>query len=376
MQAESVYFHFPFCEVKCHYCDFYSLAQQKTRPQDPTLFETRLIQEIREKQADLAPHLKTLFLGGGTPSLTSPESMKKILDVLWEYCTPAEGLEWTMEANPASLTLERAKAYRHLGVNRVSLGVQALRDDFLKLLGRVHAREAVFEALEILVMAGFQNISVDLLAGVPGQSVQDLHEAIQALLSCCPLTHLSCYLLTLPPQHPLFSKLPSPDEQLQHYLAVHDDLTSRGFQHYEISNYCLPGYESRHNLNYWGGQSYLGLGPSAHSYDASLQRRWKNVSSLHRYAAALEASALKEAEESLTEAQQRLETWMLAIRLREGFPDAWFPESERSRMAQYLRDQGWGESFRKPGSCALFWRLTPKGWALSDELLKLFVSLC
>ena len=163
--------------------------------------------------------------------------------------------EWTMEANPSSITPESFKAFRAFGINRISMGVQALNPDFLKILGRVHSREQALVALETVFDAGFQNVSVDLLCGVPGQTESDLNEALNTLTQF-PITHLSCYLLTLPKHHSMAPSLPNEDIQLSHLLFIHDWLTQNGFEHYEISNFAKNGKRALHNLNYWN-RSFL-----------------------------------------------------------------------------------------------------------------------
>jgi oxygen-independent coproporphyrinogen III oxidase len=364
---QSLYVHFPFCEAKCHYCDFYSIGRERTKSSDPDRFEEALKTEARRLSHRLAPELKTVFFGGGTPSMTPPESMARALEPLWKHTQVTSKTEWTMEANPSSIESKNFKAYRQLGVNRISMGVQALRPDLLQALGRVHSRETALEALNTVFEAGFDNVSVDLLCGVPHQSLKDLEEAL-SLLTKFPITHLSCYLLTLPPHHRMARLLPDDEEQLQHLLLIHDWMVSRGFEHYEISNYAKPGKQAQHNLQYWQGESYLGLGPSAHSYDSKTFQRWKNVSSLHKYAQLLDKEeSVIEWSETLTSEQIELEKWMLALRLDEGFPQAWLKTSNQKSKAKLLEDQGLLEphprdSFRR--------RLTARGFALSDQVIR------
>jgi oxygen-independent coproporphyrinogen III oxidase len=274
--------------------------------------------------------------------------------------------EWTMEANPSSVTRSSLEAYRSLGVNRISMGVQALRPDLLSLLGRVHSKEAALGALEAIFEAGYDNVSVDLLCGAPSQGLSDLEEAL-GILTGFPITHLSCYLLTLPKHHRMHSKLPGEETQLEHLLFIDRYMRAKGFEHYEISNFAKPGKRARHNLNYWQGGSYLGLGPSAHSYDQAASRRWKNVSSLHRYASLLAqgASAVEWAE-SLTAEQQALERWMLTLRLDDGFPETWLTTTARRSRAEALAREGLLENHPgKPG----YRRLTARGFALSDQVI-------
>lgn len=169
----SIYMHFPFCESKCHYCDFYSIGREKTEEADAPTFEKAIIQEIkiRGESGVIAPFLARIFLGGGTPSMTPPDSMSRIFAELFKYTSLRSGneTEWTMEANPSSIELEQFKKYRALGINRVSMGVQSLRSDHLAILGRVHDEGAAIRALNTVFEAGFDNVSTDLLCGVPAK---------------------------------------------------------------------------------------------------------------------------------------------------------------------------------------------------------------
>lgn len=365
---ESLYVHFPFCETKCHYCDFYSLGREKTGTQDPVRFSAALQLEAIRWAAALAPKLKTLFFGGGTPSMTDPEAMEEALAPLALRGRVDAATEWTMEANPSSVASRgRMESYRALGINRVSMGVQSLNDDLLRLLGRVHSRQAALTALGTVFEAGFTNVSVDLICGVPGQSLEQLTTDIEEL-AAFPITHLSCYLLTLPKKHPLAPKLPDEDAQVAHLLRIDEKLKALGFEHYEISNFAKPGRRAEHNLAYWKGGSYLGLGPSAHSFDPTTQTRWKNLSSLHRYATALAAGEpVTEAVEALTDEQQALERWLLAVRLDEGFPSLWLTQNLQRTRAQALERAGMIEPHPSlPGRL----RLTSHGFPLSDQIVK------
>jgi putative oxygen-independent coproporphyrinogen III oxidase len=363
---DSVYVHFPFCETKCHYCDFYSIGAKKTAQSDPARFEVALLRETQLMGPKLAPALSTIFFGGGTPSMTPPETMWRWREEVSKFSAFSPDLEWTMEANPSSIEPKKMTEYRSLGINRVSMGVQSLNDELLLLLGRVHSRAKALEALTHLFEAGFSNVSVDLICGVPGQTVETLLDNLKTLLTF-PITHLSCYLLTLPKHHPLARQMPPEDTQLEHLLRVDEMMTLAGFEHYEVSNYCRPDLKAQHNLRYWSGSSYLGIGPSAHSYDSALGTRWKNVSSLHRYAEELEADRLPiEWTENLTPDQRKLEAWMLAVRTTDGYPDSWLiSPQQRSRHEDFVQ-KGWVE---KHPSQPLRWRLTSRGYPLSDPIL-------
>jgi oxygen-independent coproporphyrinogen-3 oxidase len=292
--------------------------------------------------------------------------MKRALEPLWKHTRITPQTEWTMEANPSSIEREQMKAYREFGVNRVSMGVQAMREDLLKNLGRVHSRDAVLRALDAVFGAGFENVSVDLLCGVPNQSIQDIEEAMNKLVSF-PIRHLSGYLLTLPPHHPMYKDLPNEDTQLEHLLFIDRFMQEKGFEHYEISNFAKPGFQAQHNLRYWKGDSYLGLGPSAHSFDATTSRRWKNISSLHKYSRDLaQGQAVVEWTEELTAEQKHLESWMLALRLSEGFPRTWLDTPQRQARARALEAAGLLETHpHQPNKL----RLTARGFSLSDQVI-------
>ena len=363
---ESLYIHFPFCESKCHYCDFYSIGAEKTKKADVLSFEEALCHEAELRSQNLAPKIKTLFMGGGTPSMTPPESMQKALQPL-DLKSKIDGdTEWTMEANPSSVDTQKLKAYRELGVNRISMGVQSLRPDLLTMLGRVHSRDSVFRALDSIFEAGFDNVSVDLLCGVPGQSVLDVEKAMNEL-TAYPITHLSCYLLTLHKTHKMYKDLPNEDEQLLHLLTIDQVMTQKGFEHYEISNFAKPGKKAKHNLAYWTGKSYLGLGPSAHSFDAQNNQRFKNVSSLHLYAEKLKNNQIPcEWTETLNEEQLNLEKWLLALRLDDGFPQDWLVTEKQKQKAQLLIKHG---LLIAHPTIQQNLRLTARGFALSEQVI-------
>ncbi len=366
----SLYFHFPFCETKCHYCDFYSLGREKTKTGDASTFEKAILTEVRLRgEAGLlnAP-LDTIFLGGGTPSMTEPTSMERIFSELFKYTSLAPNAEWTMEANPSSISLEQFRAYRSIGINRVSMGVQSLRNDHLAKLGRVHDENAALRALDTLFNAGFENVSTDLLCGVPGQTIEDLENHLERLTSF-PISHLSIYLLTLTPTHKMFKDLPNEEEQLKHLLFIDEFMRGRGFDHYEISNFAKPGKQARHNLVYWTGGSYLGFGPSAHSFSEEKSARFKNISSLHKYGESLidKNSLPVEWTETLNADQKELEKWMLAIRLERGFPKKWIVTDRQKAKSARLLSEGFLELH--PTNQANF-RATPRGFAMSDAIVK------
>jgi len=358
-----VYLHIPFCRSRCTYCDFNTYVGMESLYAP---YARALEREIRASTPihGIAP--STIFFGGGTPSMTPPEVMEQALAPLELTQRVHAATEWTMEANPSSVDRSNLEGYQKLGVNRISMGVQALRDDLLARLGRVHSRDKALQSLEAIFESGLKNVSVDLLCGVPGQTLDILEEALAALTRF-PITHLSCYLLTLPPHHRMYQDLPDEEEQGKHLQLIDQWMKAQGFNHYEISNFAKPGFEARHNLAYWKGHSYLGLGPSAHSFDRESATRWKNVSSLHLYADKLSKGVLpREQEEKLTSTQLELEKWMLALRLAEGFPATWLDSSLRQARAKLFVEKGYMEPH--PAHPERM-RLTARGFALSESII-------
>jgi oxygen-independent coproporphyrinogen-3 oxidase len=365
MKARSLYLHFPFCEARCHYCDFYALALTRTNDEERARHTSTLKKELSLRANFLDHTLDTIFCGGGTPSLTPIEQMESLFaPLITDKLTPTT--EWTLEANPSSVSKPHFERLLKLGVNRISMGVQAFDDELLKILGRVHSKTKAIESLETLFESGFTNVSVDLLCGIPGQSLAQLELAMQTLTRF-PIKHLSCYLLTLPPHHPMYKDLPNEETQLEHLLFIDKFMTHAGFEHYEISNFARPGFEAKHNLAYWKGLSYLGLGPSAHSYDSETQTRFKNVSSLKKYFEALDKDqAPLEWSETLNQEQLALERWMLSLRLSEGFPDEWLSIAQ-TQKSKILISKGLLEPHPLQRTRL---RLTPRGLALSDQVIK------
>lgn len=368
-KAPSLYVHFPFCETKCHYCDFYSIGETQTRPEDLSTFERALRLESAAIADKLSDKLETVFFGGGTPSKTDVQSAQRALAPLDLSRRCGTETEWTLEMNPATAVEERLRGYRDWGVNRLSMGVQSIRDDILKMLGRAHDYKSVFRSLETAFELGFKNVSIDLILGVPEVGTQELIAAAEQILKSFPLTHFSCYLLTLPPQHFLARKMPTEAIQLEQLALVDELAVSFGFEHYEISNFAKPGFRAKHNMNYWTHKPYLGLGPSAHSYDPFTQKRHKNITALHAWSKALfDGHSPIETIEELNESQLQIEKWMLGLRLTDGVPASWIDGSAFTRQkALSFLQAGWMEKFGDSENPR--YRLTPKGFPIADSLL-------
>jgi putative oxygen-independent coproporphyrinogen III oxidase len=317
--SSGLYVHIPFCQTKCPYCDFYSVT-------DETLISaylTALDAEARLYRGRF-PVFDSLFLGGGTPSLLTAPQLAKLMKNLRRHFAFAPDTEFTLEANPDDMSADKLALYRDLGINRLSLGVQSFDEAELRFLQRRHTALQTAAALELIRAAGFRNLGLDLMYGLPGQSLDAWTKTLETALTFNP-EHLSCYQLTLAPQTPMGRRfaagsLTPLDEETQRefFLLTANFLSARNYLHYEVSNFAREEkYICRHNLKYWTRTPYLGLGPGAHSFLAG--RRWWNLSSVEKYAAALNAGESPVAEaETLTPEQIRLETLALGFRTREG----------------------------------------------------------
>lgn len=253
-----LYIHIPYCEKKCAYCDFYSAGGSK---EVSSRYVDRVKREIRSA-ADF--ERRTVYFGGGTPSLLSPWQTADILS----RANILPGAEITLEANPDTLTMQKLEGYLSAGVNRLSIGVQSAYDSSLRALGRIHDSKKAFEAFKMAKKAGFTNISGDLMLGLGGYSPAELNDTIDFLKSRGAV-HISAYMLKIEKGTPFYKNppkdLPDEDEMADFYLAACQKLEKEGYRQYEISNFALKGFESRHNSGYWQLRDYLGIGPSAHS---------------------------------------------------------------------------------------------------------------
>ncbi|WP_168719922.1 radical SAM family heme chaperone HemW [Thermosulfurimonas marina] len=315
-----LYIHIPFCRAKCPYCDFYSV----THPLEEDSFLSALLTEAK-LWSEFWPRdlpLETLYVGGGTPSLLSPRFYERLLEGLAE-ALPLAPEELTLEANPEGLGLEYLRALRGIGFNRLSIGAQSFSEKGLSALGRRHGPEDTRQAVEAARRAGFENLSLDLIFGWPGQSLSDLQEDLSAALALSP-EHLSCYELTVEKGTPFYRllqegrlALPSEDLLVAMHETVPEVLEARGLKRYEISNYAHRGRLCRHNLLYWRLKPYLGLGPAAASFWE--RKRLRNPEDLEEYLRALREGRLPTVVEEVLEGEEALrEALFVGLRLLEG----------------------------------------------------------
>ncbi|MDD4874175.1 MAG: radical SAM family heme chaperone HemW [Dehalococcoidales bacterium] len=287
----ALYIHIPFCLRKCKYCSFISY---RSRESDFPSYIKALKKELSLRAC--VCNIGSVYFGGGTPSLLSPEQLSEILSSVKKHYLVANNAEITIEANPGTVNAAYLAAIKKVGINRLSLGIQSFNDTELTMLGRIHnaaeARDAVADARS----AGFDNLNVDLIYGLPGQTIEEWRDSLEEAIQLSP-EHISQYALTLEPEEPLFKeikagKLPdiSLDVTASQYQMAENILQNHGYIHYEISNWSKPGKECRHNLVYWQGAEYLGLGVAAHSYIE--RRRTGNTDDIDRYTASLSQNVL------------------------------------------------------------------------------------
>lgn len=271
-----IYIHIPFCRKACRYCDFYFTIS--THYQDQ--FITSLVKELEMRAADqMDRRMETLYLGGGTPSLLSGENLQKLMDKVRSSFLFSEDAEITIEGNPDDLDTSQLQLFRELGFNRISIGIQSFREEDLTLMRRSHSAGQSVRAVEDAASVGFDNITVDLIYGIPGQSLLHWKDNILKTLEL-PVKHISAYHLTFEPgtvfDHWRKKGRIAPvdeEESVAMFRLLREELTGAGFSHYEISNFAKQGWKSRHNQRYWSGEAYLGFGPSAHSFSRN-KRSW------------------------------------------------------------------------------------------------------
>jgi oxygen-independent coproporphyrinogen III oxidase len=326
-----LYIHIPFCKQACSYCDFYFLTRRQLK--DP--FTEALIHEIRaHRHGPFADQpIRTIYLGGGTPSLLSGGQVQRIFEELHQSFD-IQSSEITMELNPDDVTPEYLRALLEAGVNRASMGIQSFQPELLQFMNRAHTSGEAEQALDAIRQTGFPSYTADLIYGNPGQTLQMLEDDIQTLLKYDP-PHISAYSLTVEPNTRLgkqveLGRLPPPDDEetAAHFDLILEQLSQAGIDQYEVSNFSKPGKEAEHNSGYWSHENYLGLGPAAHSFwwEGDHARRWKNRADINHY---LEHSSkrVQDEEEILSEKTLAEERLMLGLRTARGVT----PEELRSR---------------------------------------------
>lgn len=379
-----IYIHVPFCVKKCPYCDFNSVAVGNV-PEN--IYVDALLNElaghIKEKPCLSDKTLKTIYLGGGTPSLISSHNIKKLVTGIIRAFSDAKPQEITMEINPGTVARESLAAFKDAGINRLSIGIQSFNDKTLKTLGRIHSVKDAVKCYEYAETAGFDNIGIDLIFGIPGQSIEEWEQDLKTAIALKP-EHISTYNLTVEKDTIFFELqksgrlvLPSEEEQILMYEFAIDRLEGAGYKHYEISNFAQSGLESRHNMRYWSHMDYIGLGAGAHSY-ASLPdwgiRQW-NESSPESYMRQINEIGLAIAGEERLAREEALEEWIfLGLRKTTGIDRDWFLERFNIPLKDLYESKITAlktEGLLQEDNAGL--RLTRRGLLLSNEVFSGFI---
>ena len=374
MQAKptSAYVHIPFCTQICYYCDF-SKVFIKNQPVDAYL--EHLIQETRSYEIG---KLRTLYIGGGTPTALSAQQLAYLLTELLKVMDLSEVEEFTIEANPGDLDPDKIAVLKDSQVNRVSLGVQTFDNKMLKKIGRSHQEQDIYDNIRHLKQAGFDNISIDLIYALPGQTMDQVKENVAKAIDL-DIPHMSLYSLILE-NHTVFmnrmrrGKLPLPKEELEAEMFEYiiEELEKAGFEHYEISNFSKPGFQSRHNLVYWDNAEYYGLGAGASGYVDGI--RYKNHGPIRHYLEAVEAGKARITEEPLTLEEKMEEELFLGLRKKTGVSKARFEEKfgvsfdqRYGQVVASLTEQG----LLVPDDKQV--RMTKRGLFLGDTVAEKFI---
>ncbi len=378
LKPAGIYIHIPFCRSRCSYCDFATGIYNADAAEQYVISLAQEIADYRETSGQEI--VDTIYLGGGTPSTLSPDQLGRLLSTVHQRFDVIEDPEVTMEMNPGTVTPETLEEFRRGGVNRASFGAQTFSDHELARLGRSHTSDQTRETFHQLRAAGFDNVSLDLIAGLPGQTLEQWRRNVDEALTMHP-EHLSFYLLEVHEGTPLAKYIrtglqPKPDEELaaEMYEVMLDQAVAAGYQHYEISNLCLPGHESRHNTKYWTGAPYYGFGCSAHSYDGRA-RRWSNERDVSGYVNLVTTGQTPIVEQrELNEHDRRAEAVFLGLRMMDGYNVREYQNRFGDDLIAQHRDEL--ARFTEAGLIELrsdVLKLTRAGALLSNEVFAAFV---
>ena len=315
-----IYLHIPFCKQACTYCNFHFTTSQRYKNE----FVKAIIKEI-DLQKDFLRNesIATIYFGGGTPSLLTIEEACLVLEKIKKEFSLEKNIEITFEANPDDISKEKLLGWKDIGINRLSIGIQSFFEEDLVWMNRAHNQQQAYKCIEDSLAAGFDNISIDLIYGSHLLSDERWEKNIATSSINYKIPHLSCYALTVEEKTPLHKQIllkktvdVDPDKQARHFMILMEKLKQNGYEHYEVSNFAMPGFRSRHNSSYWQGKKYLGLGPSAHSYDGII-RKW-NVANNIKYIESINKGVVESETEVLTETQKFNEYIMISLRTKEG----------------------------------------------------------
>ena len=367
----AIYFHIPFCKRLCGYCDFYRSVKLKYMPQVVEAMHAELA-----AQADFLHDktIRTIYFGGGTPSLLAPSEIEGFIEEVRSLFDCSQLEEVTVEVNPDDITAEYVAELRKTSVNRISMGVQSLDDRCLQFMGRRHSAQQAVDAVQMLQGAGYDNISVDVIFGIPGFGLTELDDTLQKILAM-GVQHISAYHLTIE-ENTRFGRMMAKGEfceidecsSVSHFSWVHNTLVAGGFEHYEVSNYSLKGYRSKHNSSYWQGVEYLGVGPGAHSFNGGV-RRWCDQP-IEEYIGGVEYGS-----EELSQTNKLNEYVMTSLRCAEGLSLAKverdFGTKERARLEREASADGLRSLLINDNG---YLRIAPENMLLSDFAIEALMA--
>jgi oxygen-independent coproporphyrinogen III oxidase len=365
-----IYIHVPFCKQACHYCNFHFSTSLRTKND----FITALLREITLQQTYLQNEpVGTIYFGGGTPSLLAADEIKTILEALSGSFNISRDAEITLEANPDDLSAEKLQQLKSANINRLSIGIQSFFEHDLQWMNRAHNAQQSIDCIKAAHDAGFYNLTIDLIYGIPALTDEKWHHNVQQAIAF-DIPHLSCYALTVEPKTALDHLIKKnqladvdPEQQARQFLLLMDWTAAAGYEHYEISNFAKPGWRSRHNTAYWLGKKYLGLGPSAHSFNG-VSRQW-NVANNSLYIQSLQQQQVPFEIETLTPTQRLNEYIMTSLRTMEGLSLAYVQTHFAAKAAEDILRES--KRFVERGDMVLDderLRLTKAGKLLADGI--------
>jgi oxygen-independent coproporphyrinogen-3 oxidase len=377
--VQAAYLHIPFCHHICHYCDFNKVFFEN-QPVDQYIEAMEKEMEHTVERHGKVP-LRSIFVGGGTPTALTASQLDHFLRVTRKHLSLAEGGEFTFEANPNELTGEKLQLLKDYGVNRLSIGVQTFNDKLLKGIGRVHTKNEAIQTIEAARKEGFQNLSLDLMYNLPGQTMEDFFETLEQAFQL-DVDHMSAYSLIIEPKTVFYNLMrkgqlhvPPQEEEAKMYDVLMKEMENYGFHQYEISNFAKAGFESRHNLTYWNNEDYYGIGAGAHSYVQGVRRA--NIGPIQKYMDAVFKNGLAHTEEhTVTKAEMMEEEMFLGLRKTEGVSKEVFKQKYGVELNDIFGEQI-QEQIKKgllqENDASIF--LTRQGRFLGNEVFQVFIGV-
>ncbi|MEE9372453.1 MAG: radical SAM family heme chaperone HemW [Saprospiraceae bacterium] len=364
-----IYIHIPFCKKACHYCNFHFSTSMKYKSE---MIEAICLELSSRADEFSREEVNTIYFGGGTPSLMSQKEVSLLLSTIYDHYQISQSLEVTIEANPDDLDYSILEELKRSGINRLSIGIQSFSDDLLYQMNRVHTGDESEQSVQKAKQIGFENISIDLIFGLPELTNNLWQETLSQAIDL-EVQHLSCYNLTLEENTALWHfvnnnkmTLPKENDQESQFFYAHDFLASQGYNHYEISNYSLLGAQSKHNSNYWNRTAYMGVGPSAHSYQSN-RRRW-NINNNSKYMKAILGDFDYFDEEILSKQNQFNEIIMLGLRTATGVSKSILNHYDYSKTTEFLKTINEYINHKIIIETGTHYKLTNQSFYLSDNI--------